>query len=160
MTIRALDTERLAHEFRTAKPFPHCAIDGFLEPELADELARAYPSFETAESLGYTFKAVNEYRKIQITDSAKFPAPVQRLNEALASESFMKDLSVITGIDSLVYDEKLSGGGMHMTGAHGHLDVHVDFNWNDRLELHRRLNLLVYLNPGWRPEYYGAIELW
>ncbi len=160
MSIRPLDIEGLARAFREAEPFPHVAIDDFLEPEFADALAAAYPSFEEAESLGLQFKAVNEYKKIQITESAKFPTPVQRLNEALASESFRADLSAITGIDELVYDPSLAGGGMHITGPHGLLDVHVDFNWNDELALHRRLNLLVYLNPGWQREWKGAVEIW
>lgn len=160
MSIRPLDIERLTREFREATPFPHCKIDGFLEPAFADELAAAYPTFAEAERMGLQFKAVNEYKKIQITESEKFPDPVKRLNEALGAEGFREDLAAITGIEELVYDPALAGGGMHITGPHGRLDVHVDFNWNERLELHRRLNLLVYLNPGWDPAWKGAVEIW
>ena len=38
---------------------------------------------------------------------------------------------------------------MHLTGPGGRLDVHVDFNFLPERKLHRRLNLLFYLNPVW-----------
>jgi Rps23 Pro-64 3,4-dihydroxylase Tpa1-like proline 4-hydroxylase len=40
------------------------------------------------------------------------------------------------------------------------LEVHADFNWHDYLRLHRRLNVLIYLNPDWRDSYGGHLELW
>lgn len=160
MSIRPLDIDALSKAFREAQPFPHIAIDEFLEPDFADAVAAAYPSFGEAEKLGLQFKAVNEYKKIQITESEKFPDPVGKLNELLGSEEFRSQLAQISGIDELSYDASLAGGGMHITGPHGLLDVHVDFNWSDQLEKHRRLNLLVYLNPEWRPEWKGAVEIW
>lgn len=160
MIIQPLDVERLKREFRSAEPFPHVAIDGFLDPDFAREVAAAYPTFEEAERLGFQFKAVNEYKKIQITESEKFPDPVRRLSEALSEESFRRDLSEISGIDELLWDPSHAGGGMHMTGPHGHLDVHVDFNQLPGQKLVRRLNLLVYLNPAWREEWGGAVEIW
>lgn len=37
--------------------------------------------------------------------------------------------------------------------------MHVDFNKHSFLNLHRRLNLLIYLNEDWKEEYGGALEL-
>ncbi len=160
MLIRPIDVERLAPAFREAKPFPHAMIDGFLDEAFADEVAAAYPSFGEAEKIGHQFVKVNELRKIQITESARFPGPVQRLNEALASREVREALAAVSGIDDLEYDDGLAGGGMHMTAAHGRLDVHVDFNFLESKAMYRRLNLLVYLNPGWRQSWGGAVELW
>ena len=39
------------------------------------------------------------------------------------------------------------------------LDVHIDFNIDERRMLHRRVNLLIYLNKEWQHEWGGAIEL-
>ncbi len=44
--------------------------------------------------------------------------------------------------------------------ARGHLDVHVDFNYLEERQLHRRLNILIYFNKDWDPEWGGNIELW
>jgi Rps23 Pro-64 3,4-dihydroxylase Tpa1-like proline 4-hydroxylase len=47
---------------------------------------------------------------------------------------------------------------MYMT-THGRLDVRR-FQLVDGRDLHRRLNILVYLNPGWDPKWGGSVELW
>jgi hypothetical protein len=158
--INALDREALRTQYRGARPFPFMVIDNFLLPEAAAEVARVYPSFEQARELGFTFNFVNEQRKVQITDVAKFPDPVRRLNDAIASPQFLADLEFITGIPRILADEQLSGGGMHLTGAGGRLDVHVDFNVLEERKLFRRLNILLYLNPVWQADWGGQIELW
>jgi Rps23 Pro-64 3,4-dihydroxylase Tpa1-like proline 4-hydroxylase len=160
MEIRPFDREALKRAFSSAKPFPFVKIDDFLDLTFAKEVAAAYPSFETALSQGRTFKAVNEKKKVQITNANLFPSPVAKLNGALASPAFLDDLSYITGIPNLLADPELVGGGMHMTGPGGRLDVHVDFNFIEARKLHRRLNLLLYLNPKWDESWGGHIQLW
>jgi Rps23 Pro-64 3,4-dihydroxylase Tpa1-like proline 4-hydroxylase len=103
---------------------------------------------------------VNERKKVQITKSELFPAPIARLNEALASPEFLSDLSYITGMPNLLADAELVGGGMHITGPGGRLDVHIDFNYIEERKLHRRLNLLLYLNLSWSDKWGGDIQLW
>lgn len=158
--IRPLDPDALHLQARTADPFPHLLIDDFLAPDFARSVAESFPSFNDALRMGDSFKAVNEYRKVQVTDSSRFAEPVAKLNEALAAPEFLELLGHVFSIPKLVADDKLAGGGIHQTGARGHLDVHVDFNYLRERQLHRRLNILVYFNPGWRPEWGGNIELW
>jgi hypothetical protein len=160
MLMCPLDREALRRDYANATPFPFVKIERFLEPAFAAEVASAYPSFEDANSKGMTFNAVNERKKIQVTDARVFPERVARLHEALASAAFLRDLSYITGIPNLLADEELTGGGMHITGPGGRLDVHVDFNYLEKRNLHRRLNLLLYLNPVWESQWGGHIQLW
>jgi 2OG-Fe(II) oxygenase superfamily len=54
----------------------------------------------------------------------------------------------------------LDGGGLHMVGTGGRLNVHVDFSHHPRTKLNRRLNLLLYLNRDWKLEYHGELEFW
>src|SRR5690242_8505743 len=114
--LNRLDLESLRRQFRAAKPFPHIVIDNLLAPGVAEEVSAAYPSFEKAKEQGIGFNVVNEQRKIQITNSSLFPEPVRRLNDALASPAFLKDVEYITGIPRLLADDQLEGGGMHLTG--------------------------------------------
>lgn len=160
MVILPYDRDALKAEFDAAQPFRHIVVDPFLDPQLAREAAAAFPSFEEARAMGFGFDFVNERRKIQISDASKFPEPVARIHRALASPEWLADLEHITGIPNLAADESLAGGGMHVTGPHGRLDVHVDFNFVEERQWHRRLNVLVYLNADWDEGWGGAVELW
>ncbi len=66
----------------------------------------------------------------------------------------------MTGIEGLIADPHFEGGGLHQIERGGHLKVHADFNRHPHTQLDRRLNVLVYLNRDWQPEYGGALELW
>lgn len=160
MVMLPLDCEQLRHDFNAAQPFRFIQLNPFLDDAFAREVADAYPTFEESRKSGTEFSAVNERRKVQVTDSEVFPDPVKRLHEELCSPAFLKSLEYITGIPSLNTDPGLAGGGMHLTGPGGRLDVHVDFNYNEHIEQHRRLNILVYLNPVWEQSWGGNIELW
>ena len=67
-------------------------------------------------------------------------------------------LERLTGIDGLVADPTLEGGGLHRTEPGGYLGVHTDFNKLGGLD--RRLNLLIFLNPEWHDDWGGEFELW
>src|SRR5690606_29020045 len=135
--------------------------DNFLQPQMAQDMARSYPTFETAKSLGFEFNAVNEKRKIQVTDAAKFQVPVQSFTTLAASPEFRKILSEISGIEDLLWDDTYAGAGMHMTASSGRLDVHVDFNrLGGEKNWYRRLNLLLFLNERWDENWGGKLELW
>jgi Rps23 Pro-64 3,4-dihydroxylase Tpa1-like proline 4-hydroxylase len=158
--ISPIDRDALREQTRAAKPVPNFCIDNFLESSFADSVLAAYPSFEEATKVGRSFSAVNEKLKVQVTDSSTFAEPVAELNRTLASPEFLDLLSYVFDMPNLLADEELVGGGIHQTGSRGHLDVHVDFNFIEERELHRRLNILIYFNKDWKPEYGGNIELW
>ncbi len=160
MLLQVLDREEVRKRSQIARPFPFVKIENFLDPAFAREVAAAYPSFDLALEKGQTFKTVNEKKKVQITDVRLFPESIARLNAALASPEFLADLSYITGIPDLLADEELVGGGIHVTGPGGRLDVHVDFNYIETRKLYRRINLLLYLNPVWDEKWGGHIQLW
>jgi Rps23 Pro-64 3,4-dihydroxylase Tpa1-like proline 4-hydroxylase len=160
MEVNFIDREALRQEFTAAKPFPFMKIENFVDPDFAREVASAYPTFDDALATGRSFKTVNERKKVQITDAKKFSAPILRLHQMLSSPKFLGDLSYITDIPDLIADEELVGGGVHVTGPGGRLDVHIDFNYMEERKLHRRVNLLLYLNPTWQEEWGGQIQLW
>lgn len=158
--LRPIDVEALREQARNAAPFSYVLIDDFLETDFAHDALRSWPAFEEAAKIGKSFHSINERNKVQITDSSQFPQPLKALNDVLASPSFLEAVSAIFAIPDLLPDSELVGGGMHQTGPRGRLDVHVDFNYIEARKLHRRLNILVYFNDGWRQDWGGQLELW
>jgi hypothetical protein len=57
-------------------------------------------------------------------------------------------------------DVGLNGGGWHMHGPAGNLNVHLDYNIHPKLGEQRKLNIIVYMTPNWNPEWGGGLELW
>ncbi len=55
----------------------------------------------------------------------------------------------------------MEGGGLHQSTLGGFLNIHTDFSMHHyHKNWHRRVNLILYLNPAWQAEWGGAIELW
>lgn len=158
--MNPLDVEIIRNKVSNAEPFPYFHIDDFLREDFAKEVHDAFPTFDRATKIGRSFNAVNEAKKVQVTDAKLFPPAIAKLNNLLASKEFVEKLSYILDIPNLIADPGLAGGGIHETSGGGRLDVHVDFNFNDDLKLYRRANILIYFNKNWKKEYGGILDLW
>jgi len=158
--LNPIDQEQFKKDFLSAEPFPHFCIDNFLKEDFANELYEQFPSFTEAQKMGKEFSGVNEKKKVQITDSSLFPPAFTKLNNLLASPEFLAMWENFTEIPDLLADKELKGGGIHETNSGGHLDVHVDFNYVEQEQLHRRLNILIYFNKDWKEEYGGYLDVW
>jgi len=150
--------EERAVEFSGAEPYPHVVIDEFLDPAQARILADLFPGPDEPSWDHYAAPGLE--MKLGCGDETRFPGPIRDAVRDLNSSAFVSMLEKLTGIDHLLTDPHLLGGGMHLTRQGGLLGVHSDFNWHMRIRAHRRLNLLIYLTPGWHPEYAGELELW
>ena len=81
--------------------------------------------------------------------------------EALASsQNFLDWLGQISGIKRLLYDPFCFGGGAQENRPGMHLFPHVDFNCHPFEPWHRRINMLLYLNPGWDARWGGCLQLY
>jgi len=143
--------------FLEADPFRHVLIDGFFEPAFAEELLAAFPAFNPELAKNEIYGGV--WGKAVNTRIREIAPAYRQLFELIGSRAFLGLIEEITGIADLIFDPELFGGGTH-ENLHGQdLDPHVDFNYDQTQKLHRRLNLIVYLNKGWRMEWGGALEL-
>lgn len=101
-----------------------------------------------------------ERRKRTTRDLARMPAEVTRLLSWMRSESMVRLWSERTGIEGLVDDSTLHGGGLHVLGGGGWLNTHLDYARHPILQSYeRRLNLILFLNPQWQEEWGGAFEM-
>lgn len=144
--------------FLDAEPYPHAVIDDFLPVATARRLADEFPGPDALAWDHYAAPGLEV--KLGSSREETFPPLHRQAMHDLNSGAFIRFLEAFTGIGHLLPDPHLVGGGLHMTRSGGLLGVHADFNWHAQMQAHRRLNLLIYLTPGWRPEWGGALELW
>src|SRR5215469_1733721 len=148
----------LAKEYGSNQPFPHICLKEFLRPEAAESISKEFPAAGTEAWTQY--KHHNE-NKLGMAKRELFPPQLGAVADELNSPEFVRWLSVLTGIPGLMPDPSLEGGGLHQSGPGGFLNVHTDFSMHHyHKNWQRRVNVIVYLNPGWKEEWGGAIELW
>jgi 2-oxoglutarate-Fe(II)-dependent oxygenase superfamily protein len=148
---------RSADEFSRALPFRHLCIDDFFEDSVAEGLLKEFPGFASDKALNEIGEVGQKAVFEKLSDIGPFYAAVARY---LASDDLPSFLTRVTGIPGLLWGgESMYGGGTHENLEGIDLDAHVDFNYDDRTRLHRRLNVLVYLNREWDDAWGGALEL-
>ena len=149
--------ETLARTFATAAPFRHVVIDDFFEPAFAQRLLAQFPGFEQGNFLSEDGRpgSKSTFERIRALGDG-----YAGLDDLIRSPDFLRLLGTITGIDGLLYDPWYLGGGTHENRHEGALEAHIDFNFHPLERWQRRLNLIVYLNPGWEAQWGGALELY
>lgn len=155
-TFDAAALEGLHERFAKSSPFPHLVLDHFLDlpPEM---VARQFP--DPGWSRWSKFEDAYQHQKRTCNDIAALPPLFQDMVHELSGPSFLQFLEKITGLSGLMPDPYLTGGGLHSSGPGGILAPHADFHAYGKLNLYRRINVLVYFNPEWRAEYGGSLEL-
>jgi hypothetical protein len=146
-----------AQKYANGQPFPHIYFDDFLPLRAAEAALLDFPAprqvkwseFDNPQEKKLAFDAVE-----------KLPTPVRDVLYFLNSRPMVEFLEILTGIKGVVPDPYFLGGGLHQIKPGGKLGVHADFNRHPRLNLERRINVLVYMNKDWKEEYRGHFELW
>jgi hypothetical protein len=149
MNVPSLETE----------PFPHVVLDDFFDASLATSLEAEFQSpgsNDQSQWMRYWNPIEKKYAR---TDFTGLPA-TQRAFEALQSDAFVDKVRRVTGIPDLFSDPHLHGAGLHYHPRGGKLDMHLDYSIHPISGKERRLNLIVYLNRTWEPEWNGSLELW
>ncbi len=145
-----------AETYRARKPYPYGCFDNFIDPSILDRVRQEIRTLPEAETF---FNSPQEKLKSSYQPE-RLPFYTRSLFYALNSRSFLAYLEELTGIEGLIPDPYFAGGGIHVVSNGGHLDIHADFNHHGKLNLERRINVLIYLNKDWREEWGGSFEVW
>lgn len=170
MSVLAMDTDTLqldpeiaktvgknaSESYRGKQPYPYGGFDDFLPTEVLDRVLEELQTLPEAET---TFNRPQEKLKTSYVPE-RLPTYTRNLFYVLNSRPFVQFLENMTGIKGLIPDPYFAGGGVHVVGNGGHLDIHADFNHNAILNLERRLNVLIYLNKNWEKDFGGSFEIW
>ncbi len=117
---------------------------------------KEFPAFDPS-------RAKNEMgevgRKATVPEIATIGPSYRKFDRLMKSPELLGWMGRVASIPNLVYDPDYVGGGTHENLDGQDLDIHVDFNFHPKRPLHRRLNLIVFLNPEWQAEWGGCLEL-
>lgn len=139
-------------------PFQHFIVDDFL-PEwkargVVEEISEN-SKWDIREDSGVQVK----WRSNWESDD-DVPVVSMSVIQYLNSGDFLRWLSSVTGVDGLIPDPYLTGGGFNVIKRGGLLAVHADGNWHDLMQVHRRLNVILFLNDNWEEDWGGHLEFW
>jgi 2OG-Fe(II) oxygenase superfamily len=165
LATRLVDFDRLEADldaksasYRSATPFPHIVLEDVLYPEAFQKAAEEFPGIGDEFWKGYLH--VNE-TKYSNTQPDSWGPTLHDIAQEFCSPEFVAYLEKLTGIENLLPDWSMDGGGLHQTLTGGHLNIHADFTTHHTHEnWARRVNILLYLNTEWRDEWGGKLELW
>ena len=148
----------LKTEFATAHPYQHVVVDNFLPENVFQQAMTDFDVVSKEQWTGYLH--VNE-RKFANSNPDTWGPTLQQIANELNSPEFVSLLEELTGIPNLLIDPTFEGGGLHQSLRGGFLNMHADFTVHPhQRQWKRRLNLLLYCNENWLPEYGGGLELW
>jgi 2OG-Fe(II) oxygenase superfamily len=147
----------LRAEMRNAAPFAHLVVDGWFSPDLL-ELVRG--EFDSPDRVELTSARTTHEATYRTPMGSRLGPASQLYFNLINSGAFVDLLGYLCGVDHLMPDVSLFGGGLHETRPGGFFDVHVDFDRHAFTGLRNELVLLTYLNRDWPTEWNGALELW
>jgi hypothetical protein len=150
------NTEALNRQFKGTEPVPYLVLDNFFPSQTAINLERECEQIELEHWTKFT--RLDSYME-ECIKIEHMPYAFNIINE-IHSKLGMEWLSQVTGIPDLLPDPYLVGAGYSRSYKGNCLKVHTDFNWNDKLKLHRRATLIVYLSSLWKESYGGDLEFW
>ncbi len=156
MTILRDNLETFQKVYTSNQPYPHLVVDDLFDSEVLDQIVADFPKSEERDWIIW-----NTEHEFKLTSSGI--TGLSRLTQIfflwLNSSEFIDQLKQIVGIDELVPDPLFFGAGLHEMFQGGWLDIHADYTQHPKMPLQRRINLLIYLNRDWNPDWGGGIQL-
>ena len=157
-TKSLLSSEDASSAYVSAKPFSFFVIDNFFEDSLASLIASEFPPYDASFLDAYSNKI--EEKKL-VNHWNRFGSSTYKAFTYLCSSDFSQKLTHFTkSINTLTADSGLHGGGIHMHKNGGKLNVHMDYSIHPKLNLQRKLNILIYMTPEWDANWGGLLGLY
>lgn len=158
--INLFDTMKLSKQFSESKPFKHIVLDNFLKNKHANQLLNDLDNYDQNKWDKRNCRKIQVKWRSDWKQDSDVPVNTFSIIQYLNSGNFLRWLSHITGITGIIPDPYLTGGGFNKINNKGTLAIHADGNWHDLMKVHRRLNVIIYLNKNWNDDWGGQLELW
>jgi Rps23 Pro-64 3,4-dihydroxylase Tpa1-like proline 4-hydroxylase len=138
-------------------PFPYIIIPEFINTETYSKIKSTFPSKPDEK----WWKYENPLEVKYALDNLELMDPViSNVFYSLSHENTIDKFKQIFNIPDLEYDPYCHGAGIHMHPRYGRLNMHLDYEIHPVSNKQRRLNIILYLNDDWNPEWNGDTQLW
>jgi Rps23 Pro-64 3,4-dihydroxylase Tpa1-like proline 4-hydroxylase len=143
--------------YKNAIPFPHVYFDNLFDKEELDKILEdiEYLNHKKWWKYDNIFEKKKAYNNFQNMGNY-----LQKYFNFVNGKVFVRLIESITGINNLISDPSLYGGGIHMIEKGGKLDIHEDFNYHKITGWKRKINIITFLNKEWKEDYGGHTEFW
>lgn len=130
----------LRPHYRKGLPFPHIVFDQLFAPAALAAALAELPETTTPKGCSTLLSTARrtadhcfqtkgtEYKKSLLAAESSMGPTVRALLALLRSQRWIGFLEAVSGIPDLVADPQFYGGGVHLTGRDGYLQLHADFN--------------------------------
>ncbi|MDF3819137.1 2OG-Fe(II) oxygenase [Leptospira sp. 96542] len=133
----------------------YCILDNLLPRSIAEKIQDRFPTKEQ-------MRLMSSFREKKYTTKNfdDFDPILKNITFAMQDVRVIRIVEEITGISNQKADPSLYAGGLSLMTKGNYLNPHIDNSHELSRTLYRTLNLLYYVNPNWKLEDGGNLELW
>jgi len=142
--------------YQNILPYPHMFMDNFLNVDFAKSIQTEILAISEEEFDRYENPFEQKYT---LRDKYNYPPNLSELMKNLTSDSFVSELSKLTGYQ-LINDHNRNFWGVHKYKTGDKLDIHVDAGKHPNFDLKKQVTLGIYLSSNWDPSYGCELEIW
>jgi hypothetical protein len=143
-----------------SSPYQHIIIDNLIENRFIESIFKAFPKLNDPDWEHTYDEGIEVKSRTNWTSEFDIPDKIIDIIRIFNSSPVLNAIGSRLKIPKLIPDPYFTGGGLNVTPKGGLLDVHVDGNYHDATGLNRRVNLLLYLNKNWKPEWGGELGIY
>lgn len=145
--------------FRMANPYPHIIFNEFFSNEESNILFEETKKIKKWNDI-HVFKDVPHISNRLVADYSELNGKIKNAIDYFYSNEILSFVSSLVGVDVFGDSDSLRGGGLQRANNGAYMDVHLDNNWNQKLDSWTVANAIYYLSTDWKDEYGGDLELW
>lgn len=130
-------------------------LDDVLSPADAERIYASFPPLSQMRLMSSFRERKHTYKALENMNSLIHDAIF-----AFQSPEVIAAVATITGFKGMTGDPSLYAGGISAMTRGQFLNPHVDNSHDMNRTKYRRVNVLFYVTPNWKPEWGGNLELW
>lgn len=147
-------------------PYRVWVVDGFLDKNIVDSLLEVWPENDDecwfrGRQLIEGKPNVLEQGMLALSDVRKMSPFLRIMMEEFHSDEMTSKIAEITGESDLVSDDTMRWSGIRTMLEGSHQLIHSDARRRNAFStLKKHLTVMLYLNPNYKPEDDGCLEMW